>query len=130
VRCARGIQRQTVPGVVSTNPPNRQTKSILMVEDETDLAGTVIFHLHRAGYEYRAIDNGLDALAEVQRRPPDVLILDRMLPKLSGDEVVMRLRSDPRTARAHHHAGRLGPCLPAQHPDPRPRGRNLRMRWP
>jgi two-component system phosphate regulon response regulator PhoB len=81
------------------NPASRPTKSILMVEDETDLAGTVMFHLRRAGYECRAIDNGLDALAEVQRRPPDVLILDRMLPKLSGDEVAMRLRSDPRTAR-------------------------------
>ena len=58
-----------------------------------------MFHLRREGYECRTIDNGLDALAEIQRRPPDVLILDRMLPKLSGDEVAMRLRSDPRTVR-------------------------------
>ncbi len=76
-------------------PPN---KSVLVVEDEPDLASTLAYHLSREGYEPRAVANGLDAVAEVQRRPPDIIILDRMLPKMSGDEVIGRLRNDPRTA--------------------------------
>jgi DNA-binding response OmpR family regulator len=76
-----------------------QKKSVLVVEDEPDLASTLSYHLTREGYDCRAVGNGLDAIAEVQRRPPDIILLDRMLPRTSGDEVIMRLRSDPRSAR-------------------------------
>jgi two-component system phosphate regulon response regulator PhoB len=70
-----------------------------VVEDEADLANTLSYHLQREGYRCRLAGDGQMALAEVQRQSPDLIVLDRMLPRLSGDEVAMRLRSDPRSAR-------------------------------
>jgi DNA-binding response OmpR family regulator len=73
-------------------------KSILIVEDETDLAGMLSYHLEREGYSCRQASNGEIALAEIQRHPPDLILLDRMIPKISGDEVVRRIKGEPRTA--------------------------------
>jgi two-component system phosphate regulon response regulator PhoB len=73
-------------------------KAILVVEDETDLADLVCYHLERDGYDVRRADDGERALTDATRQPPDLVILDRMLPKLSGDEVARRLRRDDRTA--------------------------------
>src|SRR5262249_7306224 len=73
-------------------------KTILIVEDEADLAELVSFQLQKEGYICRRQFDGNAALAEVQRDPPDLILLDRMLPKVSGDDVVQRLRRDPRTA--------------------------------
>jgi two-component system phosphate regulon response regulator PhoB len=74
------------------------SKSILVVEDEADLANTLAYHLKREGFTCRLTADGTTALAEVQRSLPDLIVLDRMLPQISGDEVAKRLRSDPRTA--------------------------------
>jgi len=73
-------------------------KSILIVEDENDLADVLSYHLEREGYTCRRARDGEAALAEVRRGRPDLIVLDRMLPKLSGDEVAVRLRRDPHTA--------------------------------
>jgi two-component system phosphate regulon response regulator PhoB len=72
--------------------------SILIVEDETDLADMLCYHLQREGYHCRRAADGQRALAEAQTQPPDLIVLDRMLPKLSGDEVAVRLKRDSRTA--------------------------------
>jgi two-component system phosphate regulon response regulator PhoB len=72
--------------------------SILIVEDETDLADMLCYHLQREGYQCRRAGDGERALAEAQTQPPDLIVLDRMLPKLSGDEVAVRLKRDSRTA--------------------------------
>jgi two-component system phosphate regulon response regulator PhoB len=73
--------------------------SILVVEDEPDLAELVCFQLQREGYRCRSVLDGEHALAEIHRNPPDLVVLDRMLPGLTGDEVARRLRRDDRTAR-------------------------------
>lgn len=73
-------------------------KTILVVEDEADLSEMIAFHLQQEGYECRRQFDGNSALAEVSRQPPDLIVLDRMLPRVSGDEVAMRLKRDPRTA--------------------------------
>lgn len=73
-------------------------KSILVVEDEADLAELICFHLEQEGYRPRKQFDGSAALAEIQRNPPDLVLLDRMLPRTSGDEVALRLKRDPRTA--------------------------------
>ena len=73
-------------------------RTILIVEDETDLSDLVRHNLEREGYRCRCVANGDEGLAEARRNPPDVLILDRMLPKMSGDQVISRLRREPRTA--------------------------------
>lgn len=77
---------------------SRNAKSILIVEDEADLADLIAFNLEKEGYACRRVHDGNAALAEVQRNPPDLLLLDRMLPKTSGDEVATRLKRDSRTA--------------------------------
>jgi DNA-binding response OmpR family regulator len=72
--------------------------NILVVEDEADLADVLCYHLEREGYQCRRADDGERALAEAYRQPPDLIILDRMLPNLAGDEVALRLKRDSRTA--------------------------------
>jgi len=73
-------------------------KCVLVVEDEKDLADMLAHHLRREGYDCRIAGDGQAAWAEVQRRVPDVIILDRMLPKMSGDELAARLKRDSRCA--------------------------------
>ncbi len=73
-------------------------KAILIVEDENDLAEVLLYHLEREGYRCRRARDGDAALAEVQRAIPDLILLDRMLPKFSGDEVAARLKRDARSA--------------------------------
>lgn len=74
-------------------------KSILIVEDEGDIADAISFHLERDGYRCRLARDGDAALAEARRAPPDLIVLDRMLPRLSGDEVATQLKREPRTAQ-------------------------------
>jgi len=73
-------------------------KSILVVEDEADLAELLRYNLEREGYDCRVVNDGGSALTEAARRPPDLMILDRLLPRQSGDDVAMGLRRDPATA--------------------------------
>ena len=75
-----------------------EKRTVLVVEDERDLADLVRFNLEAAGYKCRCAYDGQTALAEIRRAPPHVLILDRMLPGLSGDEVIAKIRHEPRTA--------------------------------
>ena len=67
---------------------------ILLVEDEVDLAELVRFNVEREGYDCRCVHNGTEALAEVRRARPDLIILDRMLPGQSGDDVAAKLKRD------------------------------------
>jgi phosphate regulon transcriptional regulator PhoB len=71
---------------------------ILIVEDEADIRDLLAFHLERAGYHVTRSRTGADALRQVRARPPDLILLDLMLPELDGLEVCRRLRQDPRTA--------------------------------
>jgi len=71
---------------------------VLVVEDEADLAEVIRYNLEREGYRCRCVADGSVALAELRREPPDLMVLDRMLPGLSGDEVMARLRREPATA--------------------------------
>jgi DNA-binding response OmpR family regulator len=70
----------------------RQAPSILLVEDTLDLAQVVQRELEAAGYEVRHATGGLAALRLFASRPPDLLILDWMLPELDGLEVLRQVR--------------------------------------
>ena len=76
----------------------RTAKSILIVEDEPDLAELLRYNLQREGYEARCAPDGGTALAEVKRTRPDLVLLDRMLPGVSGDDVIAQLKREPSTA--------------------------------
>jgi DNA-binding response OmpR family regulator len=69
---------------------------ILVVDDERHIVRLLAHVLTREGYEVRAVYDGEQALAAVESFLPDGVLLDLLLPKLSGQEVLSRLRSDPR----------------------------------
>jgi two-component system phosphate regulon response regulator PhoB len=73
-------------------------KNILVVEDEADLSELLCYNLQKEGYACRCLSDGASALTEVRRQPPDLLILDRMLPHQSGDEVATAMQRESRTA--------------------------------
>jgi two-component system phosphate regulon response regulator PhoB len=72
---------------------------ILVVEDEPDLLELVRFNLDQAGFKVETSDSGEDGLAALRRTPPDLLILDLMLPDLSGEDVCRAVRADNRLAQ-------------------------------
>ena len=77
---------------------NRDMTNILVVEDERHIASFLEFVLKRAGYEVAVVYDGEQALAAVEAFAPDAMLLDLILPGLTGLEVLKRLRADPRYA--------------------------------
>ena len=71
--------------------------AILIVDDERDLLSVLEFNLKQAGFETLLAASGVEALAQLRRRVPDLVLLDLMLPDLSGMEVCRAVKSDPRT---------------------------------
>ena len=67
---------------------------ILVVEDDADIASLIVHYLVPAGHESEVVANGSDALPAARRHPPDLIILDRMLPGLDGLEICRALRAD------------------------------------
>lgn len=65
---------------------------ILIVDDEPDLRDLVALALMDAGYEVDTAANGRDAIAKVEQRVPDLMVLDLMLPDMPGTEVCRHLR--------------------------------------
>jgi DNA-binding response OmpR family regulator len=72
--------------------------TVLLAEDDADIRFLVTLKLTRAGYQLRAFSDGLSALADAREHPPDLAILDVMMPGMSGLEVCRELRKDPTTA--------------------------------
>jgi len=74
------------------------SQRVLVVEDEPDIAALVAYHLNRAGYQVETTLEGAEALRAIEREIPDLVVLDRMLPGISGDEVLSHLRSHDATS--------------------------------
>src|SRR5262245_4532504 len=73
-------------------------RRVLIVEDEPDIRELVVHHLKRDGYQVSAAASGEEALRQVQVSPPDLVLLDLMMPAMDGLEICRRLRQDPATA--------------------------------
>ena len=71
---------------------------IVCADDDEDILSLVALRLERAGFEVAAVADGEAAVAACRERRPDLAILDVMMPKLTGYEVLERLRSDPSLA--------------------------------
>lgn len=80
-------------------PHQTPAKSILVVEDEDNIALALDFVLTREGYRHDRIADGAQALATVRAKRPDLVLLDVMLPGLSGYDIARALRHDPDLAR-------------------------------
>ena len=91
------------PAAVEAGGGNRERAAeavagrILVVEDEAEIAALVAYQLTREGYRVETALNGSAALDALFRDLPDLLVLDRMLPGLSGDDVLRAVRDDPAT---------------------------------
>lgn len=67
-------------------------KRILVVEDNAELAKLLELILRRAGYDVTIAEDGVEALDRFRETPPDLVLLDIMLPRLDGYEVCLRIR--------------------------------------
>jgi two-component system OmpR family response regulator len=65
---------------------------ILVADDDPDIRDLVTFKLRQAGYTVQAVDNGTSALAAIEEDPPDLAVLDVMMPGLSGIDVLRKIR--------------------------------------
>lgn len=73
------------------------THRILVVDDEPDITALVAYHLAKAGYRVSTASSGAEALRSASEERPDVVILDLMLPGVSGYDVLTELRSREET---------------------------------
>jgi two-component system phosphate regulon response regulator PhoB len=72
-------------------------QSVLVVEDETDIAELLRHVFSKEGFEVGVARDGLSALEALRRAPPDLVVLDWMLPELSGIDVLKEMRARPET---------------------------------
>ena len=70
-------------------------KKILIADDEPNIVVSLEFLMKQKGYTVRTVDNGRDALAAVGEFAPDLVLLDVMMPVLSGYELAQKLRENP-----------------------------------
>jgi len=66
--------------------------TILLIEDNRDYAATLKANLEREGYQVRVAATGVDGLQQARKEPPDLVILDLMLPAMDGFTVLQRMR--------------------------------------
>ena len=78
----------------ATERPSQGGDRILVVDDEPDIIALVAYHLARSGYRVSTAATGTEALQAARDEQPALVVLDLMLPELSGFEVLERLRAD------------------------------------
>jgi DNA-binding response OmpR family regulator len=75
---------------VMTSPP-----SVLIVDDEPNIVLSLQFLMKKAGYAVRTAGDGEQAFAELSREPPDLVLLDVMMPKIDGFTLCEKIRATP-----------------------------------
>lgn len=78
--------------------PTSQNKKILLVEDDDSLANVYQTRLQAEGFDTRRVPNGEEALSNALEYKPDLILLDVMMPKVSGFDVLDILRNTTETA--------------------------------
>jgi two-component system phosphate regulon response regulator PhoB len=81
-----------------TSAAPKHPKRILFVEDDDALAGVYLVRLQAEGFDVKRVSNGEEALAAATNFKPDLVLLDVMMPKVSGFDVLDILRNTPETA--------------------------------
>src|SRR5687768_12346400 len=89
---------QRLRGEIGLKPSSERTGQpgdrILVVDDEPDIIALVAYHLARSGYRVSTASTGTEALEAAHEEQPALVVLDLMLPELSGFEVLERMRAD------------------------------------
>jgi phosphate regulon transcriptional regulator PhoB len=79
---------------VWAEPEKSPMKRVLLIEDDRDIVELVRYNLEREGFQVAAATDGASGLAQIRKTPPDILLLDLMLPKLSGLDICKEIRRD------------------------------------
>src|SRR6195952_525057 len=80
------------------DPNTNRTHKILLVEDDDALANVYLMRVQAEGFDVTRVANGEDALATAKEHKPDLVLLDVMMPKVSGFDVLDILRNTTETA--------------------------------
>ena len=75
---------------------NFDNYSILVVDDEPDILEFISYNLKKEGFKVQTASNGLHGLEAVEQSPPDLILLDVMMPEMDGVEFCRRLRTQPK----------------------------------
>ncbi len=76
---------------------DRKVRRVVVADDDPDIVDILTFNLRTAGYEVETAGDGEAALALVTRSVPDLVVLDVMMPKMDGLEVLAALKAEPAT---------------------------------
>jgi len=115
-----GAHGANAPGAPHVAPDRPSGERLLVVDDEPDIVALVAYHLAKTGYRVSTASTGRDAIELARRECPTLVVLDLMLPDLSGFEVLEQLRADEAT----HGVGVLMLTARREEPD-RIRGLSL-----
>jgi two-component system phosphate regulon response regulator PhoB len=85
------------PAIASPFPAAPPGERVLVVDDEPDIVALVAYHLARASYRVSTAATGADAIDMARRERPALIVLDLMLPGMSGFDVLEQLRADDST---------------------------------
>ena|SRR5215510_12141742 len=85
--------------MIHLSPQEGRMARILVVEDEKDLADLLVYNLRQSGHQTEISSTGAGALAKASSFKPDLVLLDLMLPDISGLEVIRMLRGTPQQNR-------------------------------
>ena len=80
-----------------TEPASQSGQRVLVVDDEPDIVALIVYHLAKAGYRVSTAGTGSDGLDAARREHPALVILDLMLPGMSGYDVLEQLRASEAT---------------------------------
>jgi DNA-binding response OmpR family regulator len=94
------MDEQTLPPQTTTDPAAAEpiNKKILLVEDDEALANVYVTRLEAEGFQIKRVPNGEDALASAIAYRPDLILLDVMMPRINGFDVLDILKNTPETA--------------------------------
>jgi CheY-like chemotaxis protein len=76
------------------------TKRVLIAEDDPDTRFLLSLVLKEQGYDVVSARDGVEAVALAQKNPPDLIVVDQMMPRMTGSDCVATLRADPTLCRA------------------------------
>jgi len=75
-----------------------ETKNILCIEDEPEMIDLIRLILSRRGFEVDGADGGIEGLKMIRNNPPDLVLLDLMMPDMDGWEVYQQMKADEKTS--------------------------------
>ena len=85
------------PDTSLSHMADTRSKRILIVDDEPDVTELVSYQLRAKGFEAEALNNPTQCIAKIRTFQPDLIILDVMMPEISGLQLCRMLRADPKT---------------------------------